>query len=201
MSVHQEMPEALPSTIANLPDIIESVPAVVFRLSHKGDNWKTWYVTQNISMYGYTAEEFINGSVVWFDLVHPDDKVLLSKTIADYETHAINSFKLYYRLVKKDGEVVPVTEYNTVNRGANGEIVCYDTIIISNTQDEASRRLIDDHLRQQIVLNDILLSLQDSDLDNALQIILDRTGAYLDTSRALMFKDSPDHVTCKIVYE
>ena len=189
------------SAYADLPDLVENIPAVVFRFSHKEDNWKTWFVTQNISMYGYTAEEFLNGTITWTDLVHPDDRVLLSKTINDYETHGINSFKLYYRLVKKNGDVVPVTEYNTVNRGPDGNIVCYDSVIVSNTQNEASRRLIDDHYRQQVVLNDILISLHDSDLDNALQIILDRTGAYLDTSRALLFKDSPDHTTCKIVYE
>ena len=45
------------------------------------------------------------------------------------------------------------------------------------------------------------MTLHDSDPSHALQIILDRTGAYLDTSRALLFKDSPDHKTCKIVYE
>ena len=186
---------------ARLPSLIEHVPAVVFRLSHREDNWRTWFVTQNISMYGYAAEEFMTDRIRWFDIVHPDDRVLLSKTIGDYEAHSINSFRLYYRLLARNGDVFPVTEYNTVNRDENGNILCYDTVVINNTQDESSRRLIDDHYRQQVVLNDILISLHDSDLDNALQIILDRTGAYLDTSRALLFRDSPDHKTCKIVYE
>lgn len=184
-----------------LPPMIENIPAVVFRLSHKQDNWRTWYVTRSISTYGYTAEEFMSGDMTWFDLVHPDDRVLLSKTVDDYEAHHVNSFRLYYRLVTKNGDVVPVTEYNTVNRDQDGNIVCYDTVIISNSQNEAGRRIIDAHYRQQVVLTDILMSLHDSNLDNALQIILDRTGAYLDTSRALLFKDSPDHKTCKIVYE
>ena len=184
-----------------LPPIIESSPAVVFRFSHKGDNWRTWFVTQNISQYGYTADEFMTGAVTWTDIVHPDDRVLVNKTVNDYEAHNVNSFKLYYRLVKKNGDIVPITEYNVVHRNNNGKIICYDTSIVSNTQDEAGRLLIDQHYRQQVVLNDILISLHDSNPDNALQIILDRTGEYLDTSRALLFKDSPDHKTCKIVYE
>lgn len=184
-----------------LPEIVENVPAVVMRLSHIDDNWRTWFVTRNVSMYGYTTDDLMSGKITWFDLVHPDDRVLLSKTINDYEAHGINSFKLYYRLVQQNGDSVPVTEYNMVVRDADGAIICYDTVIVSNTQDEASRRLIDDHYRQPAVLNDILMSLHDSDLDHALQIILDRTGAYLDTSRALLFKDSPDHRTCKIIYE
>lgn len=183
------------------PDLIENIPGVAFRFSHKDDCWKTWFVTQNISMYGYNADDFMSDRVRWMDIVHPDDRVLLSKSIDDYEKHGINSFKLYYRLITSKGDSIPVTEYNTVNRDKDGNIICYDTIVISNSQDEASRRLIDDHYRQQVVLNDILMSLHDSDLGNALQIILDRTGEYLDTSRALLFKDSPDHKTCKIVYE
>ena len=186
---------------ADLPAIIEHIPAVVFRLSHRQDQWRTWFVTENVSMYGYSADDFMSGRVRWFDLVHPDDKVLLSKTVTDYEAHNINSFKLYYRLITKNGDSIPVTEYNTVNRSSEGEVICYDTVIVSSSQGEQNRRLIDDHYRQQLVLNDILLSLQDSDLSHALQIILDRTGAYLDTSRALLFKDSPDHKTCKIIYE
>ncbi|MDR2038805.1 MAG: PAS domain-containing protein [Bacteroidales bacterium] len=186
---------------ASLPPIIEHVPAVVFRLSHKKDNWSTWFVTQNISMYGYTADEFMSKTKNWFDIVHPDDRVYVSKTVSDYEAHNINFFKLYYRLVKKNGDTIPITEYNTVNRDEDGNILCYDTVILSNSDNESNQQLIDNHYRQQIVLNDILMSLHDSDLDHALQIILDRTGAYLDTSRALLFKDSPDHKTCKVVYE
>ena len=184
-----------------LPELIEHIPAVAFRLSHKEDSWKTWFVTQNVSMYGYDAADFFADRVRWLDIVHPDDRVFVSKSVSDYEAKGINSFKLYYRLMTKDGDVVPVTEYNTVNRDAEGRIVCYDTAIVKNTQDEANRRLIDAHYRQQLVLNDILITLHDSDPSHALQIILDRTGAYLDTSRALLFKDSPDHKTCKIVYE
>lgn len=187
--------------LAKLPDLVEHMPAVVFRLSHKGDNWRTLFVSQNVSRWGYTAEEFTEGGKNWFDIVHPDDRVLVSKTVSDYEAHKIDHFKLYYRVVTANGDSLPITEHNTVNRDEEGGILCYDTVIVDNTQEEAGRRLIDDHYRQQVVLNDILMSLHDSDLDHALQIILDRTGAYLDTSRALLFKDSPDHKTCKIVYE
>lgn len=196
------MPEQVDvSRAVAIPALIEHVPAVVLRLSHKEDLWRTWFVTANISMYGYTADEFMDDNIRWFDLVHPDDRVLISKMTNDYEAHNVNSFKLHYRLVTKDGDSVPVTEYNTVNRDQEGKVVCYDTVIMGNTQDEETNRILDDHYRQQAVLNDILMTLHDADPGRAIQIILDRTGAYLDTSRALLFKDSPDHKTCKIIYE
>lgn len=181
--------------------LLEHVPAVVFRLTHVDGRWNTLFVTQNISMYGYTAEEFTSGALSWNDIVHPDDLVLALKTVRDYEAHNISSFRLNYRVVTRNGDSVPVTEYNTLNRDAQGRLLSYDTVLMNNTMLAADRAAVDDHLRQQLVLNDILMSLHASDLDHALQIILDQTGRYLDTSRALLFKDSPDHKTCKVIYE
>ncbi len=182
-------------------EMLEHVPAVVFRFTHVGNDWKTHYVTESVSMFGYSRDDFMSGRMTWYKMVHPDDRVLLSKTIVDYEKHNVNNFRLYYRLVTKSGSSIPVTEFNTVNRDKDGSILSYDTTIISNNLTLASQKMLDDHSRQQIVLNEILLSLHDADLDNALQIILDRTGEYLDTSRALLFKDNEDHTTCKVVYE
>lgn len=185
----------------NLANMLEHLPALAFRLVHDGDDWRAIYVNQRITDYGYETEDFYSGRMTWLDLVHPDDKVMLCKTIADYEAHDVSSYKLYYRLVTKTGDSIPVTEYNTISRDFDQGIVYYDSFIVGSTLSESGRLTIDSHYRQQLVLNDILLSLHDSNPDNAMQIILDRTGEYLDTSRALLFKDSPDHKTCKIVYE
>lgn len=183
-------------------DMLEHMPAVVFRLTHKDNQWKTVYVTENISMFGYTREDFVSGNYTWFSLVHPDDRVLLSKTISDYEEHGIDEFKLSFRLLTKNGDAIPVNEYNTINRDDDNEISSYDTVIVKEGSFSfANDKVINNHYKQQIVLNDILMSIQDSDLDHAVQIILDRTGEYLDTSRALLFKDNEDHTTCKVVYE
>ena len=183
-------------------ELIENVPAVVFRFSHDGDNWKTWFVTQNIyEIYGYAPDELTDGQITWIDLVHPEDRVTLMKQIHDYEARMINEFKLYYRILSKDGTSTPITEYNTVKRDRDNTILYYDTTIMETSVADVRSREITDHYRQQMVLNDILVSLYSSDLDKALQIILDRTGAYLNTSRALLFQDSPDHKTCKIIYE
>lgn len=182
-------------------EILESVPALVMRLSHKDNDWSTLFITKNISIYGYTPEEFMEGETKWLDIVHPDDRALLMKQINDYEERKINNFRLFYRLITKDGDSIPVSEHNTIHRGSNGSIDCYDTIIISSAHSEMGQKLLADYARQQFTLNDILISLHDSDLDHALQIILDRTGTYLDTSRVLLFKNSPDHKTCSVVYE
>lgn len=192
---------ALKSNPDNLVDMLDNLPALAFRLIHDGDDWRAIYINKRVADYGYEQDDFYSGRMTWLDLVHPDDKVMLCKTIADYEAHDVSSYKLYYRLVTKSGDSIPVTEYNTINRDFDRGLVYYDSFIVGSSLSESGRLTIDSHYRQQLVLNDIMISLHDSNPDNAIQIILDRTGEYLDTSRALLFKDSPDHKTCKIVYE
>lgn len=187
--------------IVDLTEIIEAMPAVVMRLAHVGDDWLTWFITENVSMYGYTREEFMSGKVKWHDLCHPDDRIIVNRQVKEYETQGVDSFKLHYRLRRNNGDSLPITEFNIVRRNEDGAIYCYDTVIVNASQTEMGQKLINEHARQQLVMNDILMSLYDSDLEHALQIILDRTGVYLDTSRALLFKDSSDHKTCKVVYE
>ena len=59
-----------------LPPIVENIPAVVFRLSHKEESRSTWFVTRNISMYGYNAQDFMDDKIRCFDIGHPDARVL-----------------------------------------------------------------------------------------------------------------------------
>ena len=188
-------------TNINLGEILEHIPAVVCRSKLRGNTWTTQFITNNISMYGYSKTDFLDGTIDWFDIIHPDDRVLTLKNLKDYARNNMNQFRVYYRLLTATGESVAVTEYYTANRNDSGEVDSYDTVILSNRLSLANSVLIDNHYKQQVILNDILLSLQDSDLNQALQIILDRTGEYLDTSRVLLFKDSADHKTCKVVYE
>jgi signal transduction histidine kinase/CheY-like chemotaxis protein len=179
-----------------LPENVKHIPVVMFRLTRRENHWHTWFVTQNVSMYGYSAADFLTGHKTWLDLVHPDDRELVTSAINTYESHGVNCFQLVYRVVTSTDDVIEVTDYTTVNRDEDGRVLSYDRMISKNSRNESDYRMIDDHYRQQVVLNDILMELNDSNLSDATQIILDRTGEYLGASRALLFKDSNDHTAC-----
>ncbi len=186
---------------SHLPDIIEQIPGVAFRHFRQGDSWHTWFVTQNVSMYGYTPEEFTSQQKQRFDLVCPDDRTMVNQMLRDYEVRKVNAFQLHYRLIAKNGERIPVTEYNTIHRDPDDNILCCDSVLISNSQCEGTQRLIENHYHQQAVLNDILLSLQDAHPEHVLQIILSRTGEYLNVSRALLFREFLGDTGCKVICE
>lgn len=185
----------------NFEQIVENMPMVTMRLHYEGGLWKTWYVSKNIERYGFSWDALMSGRVTWRDLLHPDDRVLAEKLGHDYMAKQVDSFKLQYRIYTPTRESVWITEYSRVNRTKDGSVHCVDSFLINTTEANLGEQRIEENIKRQMVLNDILLGLHDADLDKALQIILDRTGAYLNTSRALLLKDSPDHKACEVMYE
>ncbi len=188
-------------TKVNFEQMIENEPFVTMRISFENGVWQTWYISKSVERYGFTREEFINGTTTWNDMLHPDDRVMASKLARDYLDRRLDDFKLHYRILTKAGESINITEISHINRNADGTIYCIDSVLLNLTDAQSKPDLATNHIRQQEVLNDILLSLHDSDHEMSLQIILNRAGTYLNTSRALLFKDSEDHKTCKVIYE
>ena len=52
--------------------VIENSPAVLFRWdADKG--WPVLFVSENISQFGYSAEEFMNNNTPYETIMHPED--------------------------------------------------------------------------------------------------------------------------------
>ncbi|MDL2283943.1 EAL domain-containing protein [Oxalobacter sp. OttesenSCG-928-P03] len=182
-------------------EIIERSPSVALRVTGENGKWITTFITENISAYGYNKEDFLSGKVVWTDIVHPDDIDELVATLDAYEAQGIDEYTTIYRILKSDGTPVWINDNSNVVRNENGEVIYADCIIADYTDTKKNLEKIGDNLRQQAVLNDILQGLHNSDLDESLQILLDRTGVYLDISRVILFENNPENTQCKAIYE
>lgn len=181
--------------------IIENEPFVTMRLSFEDNVWKIWYISKNIKQYGFNHNDIMRGVISWDDMIHPDDRVVILQQANDYMAKHVDNFQLHYRILTPKGESIHITEYSHINKDAEGNLLYVDSVMINTTTIEIDRSIARNHFKQQAVMNDILLSLHDANLELSLQIILERVGRYLNTSRALLFKDSPDHKTCKVVCE
>lgn len=181
--------------------MLENLPIVTMRLSYVNDQWRIWYVTRNVERYGFNWQDLMDGRITWVDMIHPDDRIVTQTLAHDYMNRHLDEFRLQYRILTPQGESIWITEYSHVNRDENGNLYSVDSSLLNYTEAKLGEEALESHAGQQTVLNDILLSLHDANLESALQIILNRTGVYLDCSRVLLFKDSPDHVTCKVEYE
>ncbi|TNF41503.1 MAG: PAS domain S-box protein [Cytophagales bacterium] len=90
--------------------IVENSPAVLFRVN-PSKNYKIKYISQNISRFGYNAEELIEQGVSFLDLIYPEDlETLLAKANVVKGDMQGLAFSGEYRIVKPDGSLVWVED-------------------------------------------------------------------------------------------
>jgi sigma-B regulation protein RsbU (phosphoserine phosphatase) len=123
--------------------IIDESPAILFRRL-AGDDPKLVYVSNNISLLGYTAEEFLNGDMLYRDIVHPDDLEKLGAEIEEHADRDVEEYTQIYRVLTKDGEVRWVEDQTSVVRDAGGNKTHNQGIVVDIT----ARRLAEEELRK-----------------------------------------------------
>lgn len=182
-------------------EIIEASPSFAIRVTGDNGQWKTLFITKNVSKYGYTRDDFMSGRVTMMDIIHPEDLPGLVASINDQESRGNFKYNHIYRILTKDKKAVWISDDSTVVHDAAGNYLHSDCIISDYTETKLHIEKIEDYYRQHRVLKEILQGLHDADTDKAVQIILDSTGVYLDISRVILFEDSPDHQQCKAIHE
>jgi sigma-B regulation protein RsbU (phosphoserine phosphatase) len=87
--------------------IINNSPAVLFRRLGADDPKQRHmvYVSPNISRFGYNADDFITGRIMFRDIVYPGDSERTLKEIHKYEKEGVEEYTQIYRIVTGSGEV------------------------------------------------------------------------------------------------
>lgn len=91
--------------------LISNLNGIVYRCLYD-DKWTMQFISQGVEkITGYLPKELINNSHIAFsDIIHDDDREMVKNMIQD----ALNkqqSFQLEYRIIKKSGQILWVTEY------------------------------------------------------------------------------------------
>lgn len=95
-------------------------PTVVIKWRN-AEPWPIEYVSANAqSLYGYSADEIINGAMQHTNLLHVED---LPRVAAEVKEHLVAGdewFELEYRIVRKDGQLRAVSNFTKVVRNTEG---------------------------------------------------------------------------------
>jgi diguanylate cyclase (GGDEF)-like protein/PAS domain S-box-containing protein len=94
--------QALYESERRLEGILSSIQDVVWSAS--ATTLKTLYINPTAEkVFGRPASEFYNNPILWFKIVHPEDK----KQVKHYlkQLHETGSLEMEYRIVRPDGEV------------------------------------------------------------------------------------------------
>lgn len=103
-------------------EILELSPIVVFEWPIPPQIPAT-YVSQNIHQFGYNAEELLNGSVDFYDLVHPEDLERVRRTITKARENHQDEYTYMYRILTKQGEVRWVQDWTILVRDEKGNLL------------------------------------------------------------------------------
>jgi len=126
--------------------IVERSPAILFRrladedLKHR----KMVYVSPNISRFGYTAEDFLSGRIMFRDIVYPDDTEQVGAEIEESAEKDVEEYTQVYRILTKNGDVRWVEDQTSVERDAEGKKTYNQGILVDITE----RKLAEEELRK-----------------------------------------------------
>ncbi len=121
--------------------IVEKSPVVLFRRLPAPDTTLV-YVSDNIALTGYSAEDFLKERITFSDIVHPDDYERLGQEIEAYARQDIGDYTQLYRIVTRDGDVRWVEDTTTTERDEDGKILYYQGIVVDITE----RKLAEEEL-------------------------------------------------------
>jgi len=103
--------------LANL--IVENSPAVLFR-REANEGTKLVYVSENVSQWGYAAEDLLSGVLTFRDVVFVEDQDPISDEIKYYKELDVEEYTQEYRIKTTDGDIRWVSDETSVVRDADG---------------------------------------------------------------------------------
>ncbi|MBN1651411.1 MAG: PAS domain S-box protein [Bacteroidales bacterium] len=116
-----------------LERIVNRSPAVAF-LWRAEENWPVEFVSENICQFGYKAEDFLSGKLLFSQLIHPDDLLQVSQEVLHYSSTFVNEFTQEYRILTKEGAIRWIDERTWVLRDEKNKITHYEGLIIDITE-------------------------------------------------------------------
>ncbi|MCF7790396.1 MAG: EAL domain-containing protein [Victivallales bacterium] len=116
--------------------IINKSPSVAFTWKNL-EEWPVEFVTENVEkLFGYTAEEFKSGKVLYARCVHPDDLERLAEEVSQFSSEKGRSEFVHkpYRIVTKMGMEKIIDDKTAIVRDGEGNITHYRGIITDITE-------------------------------------------------------------------
>jgi len=99
--------------------LVERIPVVTFMVSFENQLSEVYVSPQVESMLGYTAKEWVENPILWYERLHPDDRARWNDEFSRTISFAEN-FKSDHRFLAKDGRVVWIHGEVTVERDESG---------------------------------------------------------------------------------
>ena len=123
-------------------EAVRASPAVLFRWL-PAPGWPVDYVSDNITRWGYSVEQWESGELRFADIVHPDDLPVIEREIDEFVARGESRYRQEYRLRMASGDYRWFEDLTLVHRDETGEARWFDGVV-TDIQD---RHEIEEHER------------------------------------------------------
>ncbi|EHQ36994.1 PAS domain-containing protein [Methanoplanus limicola] len=113
--------------------ILNNSPVIAF-LWETGEGWPVRFVSDNVSVLGYSPDDFYSGKILYADLIHPDDLKRVEDEISGHLSAGADDYSQEYRVFNRDGELRNIYDRTIVRRDEEGSPVLFEGIIIDITE-------------------------------------------------------------------
>ncbi|GEM_PF-678057 len=149
---------------SELAKVINDSPVTIF-IWKPEEGWPVEFVSDNVSQFGYSSEDFLSGKLKYEDIIHPDDIEHVRKEVLEYSETDVDNFTQEYRILTASGETRCIDDRTIIRRDEDGNIQYYEGVILDISQRKFSETIID--CRNQVLealasgetLNEILTRL------------------------------------------
>ena len=137
-----------------LERIIEHSGFVAFHwvaIDAEKDMWTSRYVSNSVAKFGYKREDFYDGRYDWQAFIYEEDWPILKAQVLENIKKGKFEFSRQYRVVAKDGQVIPVHDYIHVVTDASGKLTACEVVIfdlLMETERNANLLLLENALNR-----------------------------------------------------
>ncbi len=143
--------------------LVDNLPGVVYRCELHSP-WKMEYISEEIeALCGYPVEDFLNGSVYYANVIHPDDWLQVNQNVEQAITNFL-PFEAEYRICHADGELRWVHEKGRAFYDAAGNPLWLDGVFLDITRRKKMEAdLLDRETRYRSIFENSPIALSEED--------------------------------------
>lgn len=146
--------ESLQATLEKeetLKTIINNSHVVLFLWKNE-DKWPVEFVSENVAKFGYTAEDFTSGRVMYKDIIYSDDLEKVEQEFEKKVKSGASIISMEYRIITKAGDARWINERTFIQRNTGGEIIHFQGVMLDITKRKKSQEDLEKTLKMQKVL-------------------------------------------------
>jgi|GEM_PF-1867084 len=130
--------------------IVNNSPAVAF-LWRAEPGRPVDYVSDNVSQFGYAAEDFHSGRVCFAQIIHPEDLPRVQAELERHGSEGRTQFSQEYRIVTPAGETRWVDDNTWVRRSPGGTVTHHQGLVVDITERKSIEQQLVQSQKMEVV--------------------------------------------------